>query len=94
MSGVQVRPLPKVQQVGLLEAGTVLIQYKGLRAGDVQRLEGLAGPDAVVAPAVELPNGDKVVATAWMHKLACDSVDVDAVKGFVAAHKGKGPGST
>jgi hypothetical protein len=93
VTGVQTDPIPKPVQVGLLEAGDVLIQHRAdLPAADRTKLEALAGDDVVVAPADELP--DDIVATAWVYKRSCSSADVPALQEFVAARAGKGPGST
>jgi hypothetical protein len=74
--------------VGLLEAGVVLLQYRGLDTGETARLAALAGPDVVVAPAPMLPAA--VVATAWRNKLTCTAVDTGPLSSFIADHAGKG----
>jgi hypothetical protein len=91
LSGVQDSPIAKPVQVGLLEAGKVIIQHRALPAADEQALAELAGPGVVVAPATELPA--PIVATAWLYKQQCDAVDTAALGAFVDAHAGKGPGS-
>lgn len=93
IAGAQKAPIPAVQQVGLLEAGTVLIQYKGLRSSDVQRIESLVGPDVVVAPAAKLPPKAEVVATAWLYKLSCSTLDIGALEQFISERKHHGPGT-
>jgi len=91
-SGVLDGPLSRPEQVGHLEAGGVLFQYRtDLPDDEVAALESLAGTDVVVAPNPELP--DPVVATAWTRKLACGTVDVDALRAFAETHLGEGPGS-
>jgi hypothetical protein len=91
ISGVQADPLPKPVQVGLLEDGTVLLQHRpDLAEGPLADLEALAGDHVVVAPNPDLP--DEVVATAWLYKRTCSEVDVDALREFVDARAGKGPG--
>jgi hypothetical protein len=83
-------PIPKPVQVAILEAGGVIIQYRGLPPAAVARLRELAGGDVRVAPAATLPA--PVVATAWTRKLTCSAVDVAALRRFAAAHAGRGPG--
>jgi hypothetical protein len=83
-------PLPRPIQVGLLEAGKVLLQHGDLPPAAQTSLESLASDGVVVAPNADLPA--PVVATAWLTKMTCTSVDVDALDAFIAAHAGKGPG--
>jgi hypothetical protein len=45
-----------------------------------------------VAPNPDLP--DPVVATAWVYKRSCGSVDSAALREFIRARRGKGPGTT
>jgi hypothetical protein len=93
VSGVQSEPLPKPIQVGLLEAGDVLLLHRpNLPAADRTKLEALARDGVIVAPATDLPA--PVVATAWVYKRSCSSVDVPALREFVTTRAGKGPGST
>jgi hypothetical protein len=79
-------------QVTLLEGGEVLLQYRprDLRPSARDSLERLANrlPNVTVAPNPDLPA--PVVATAWTYKQTCRGVDVDALRGFVRAHAGKG----
>jgi hypothetical protein len=84
--GVQTAPLARPVQVGILEEGGILLQYKDLSAQDRRRLERQAGGDVRVAPAPSLPA--PVVATAWRHKLVCQGLDVEALKAFVRAYAG------
>lgn len=91
ISGVSPRPISKPVQVGLLEAGKVLVQYRDLKAPDVTRLQALAGSNVVVAPAAELPGGERVVATAWTFKRSCGTLDSASLKRFVTDHAGHGP---
>jgi hypothetical protein len=93
VTGVQADPIPKPVQVGLLEAGDVLLQHRpDLPAAQRAELEALAGHGVVVAPAADLPAA--VVATAWVYKRTCSSVDPAALREFVTARQGKAPGST
>src|SRR4051794_5962386 len=49
-TGKLTTPIEPPVQVAMLEGGAVLVQYRGLRAADRARLEGLAGGDVTVAP--------------------------------------------
>lgn len=91
-SGVLDEPLSRPQQVGQLEAGAVLLQYRpDLDAGQRAELEALAGDRVVVAPNPDLPT--PVVATAWVRKMECRAVDAGALRAFAEAHVGQGPGT-
>lgn len=90
-SGVLDEPLTRAAQVGALEAGGILIQHRDLTDAEFEELAALAGEGIAVVPNPGLP--ERVVATAWLHKLSCDTVDVDALRGFAEAHLGQGPGS-
>ena len=89
ITGAQHEPLTEPVQVGLLEHGLVLIQWRDLEGDDRDAVEALAGGDVVVAPNPDLD--DAVVATAWTAKRSCESVDVDALSEFVTERRGKGP---
>jgi hypothetical protein len=90
VEGVVDEPLPRPIQVGVLEAGDVLLQHRpDLDADGLERLRALAGDRVVVAPNPDLP--DPVVATAWVHKRTCASVDLAALEDFVDERVGKGP---
>jgi drug/metabolite transporter (DMT)-like permease len=92
IDGVSDEPLSRPIQVGVLERGDVLLQHRPDLAGDaVADLEALAGEGVVVAPNPDLD--DPVVATAWVHRLACDEVDVEALQAFIDDRKGRGPGA-
>jgi drug/metabolite transporter (DMT)-like permease len=84
VTGVQTAPVARPVQVGILEQGGILLQYKGLSAEEQRRLERQAGGDVRVAPNPSLPA--PVVATAWRHKLTCQGLDVEALKAFVRAY--------
>ena len=86
VTGVSPSPLDRPTQVGILETGGVLLQYKGLSADDQRRLERQAGGDVRVAPNPSLPA--PVVATAWRHKMQCQALDVEAIKAFVRTYAG------
>lgn len=91
-TGVLDEPIDEPVQVALLEGGEVLLQYRPRDLGAAARddLERLANrlPNVTVAPNRDLPAA--VVATAWKYKQTCRGVDVDALRGFVRAHAGKG----
>jgi uncharacterized membrane protein len=90
IDGVSDAPLSRPVQVGLLEQGDVLIQHRpDLPEPEVEALVGLAGESVVVAPNADLP--DPIVATAWLHKVSCGTVDVSALQDFVDARRGRGP---
>lgn len=87
--GVQEGPLARPVQVAILEEGGVVVQHRGVAPGERRRLEVLAGDQVVVAPNPDLPAA--VVATAWRHRLVCRRVDEQALRSFIAEHRGKGP---
>lgn len=89
VSGALATSLPKPVQVGLLEGGNVLVQYRGLPKAKVRVLDGMAGPKTVVAPNPELERG-QVVLTSWLHKQTCSTVDPRAIRAFVTARAGRG----
>ncbi len=89
--GVLTQPLTRPLQVGALEAGLVLIQYRDLDSTDVEMLSKLAGDKVVVGPNPALPG--RLVATAWLNKQVCSAVDVPELRGFIRNHQGKGPGT-
>lgn len=91
IDGVVDRPLTRPVQVGILERGDVLVQHHPDLVPALQaELATLAGPGVVIAPNPDLPA--PVVATAWTHKRTCQAVDLDALRGFIDARRGKGPG--
>ena len=90
--GVVRDPLPRPIQVGILERGDVLLQHRpDLDDASRAQLEALAGPGVVVAPNPDLP--EPVVATAWLYKRTCGSVDVGALRELIDARLGRGPES-
>jgi hypothetical protein len=89
-AGVLDEPLNRPLQVGILERGDVLVQHDpDLDDEEVARLGALGGDGVVVAPNPDLPS--PVVATAWVYKRACDSVDTAALEEFIDERQGKGP---
>lgn len=90
VGGVLDAPLSKPVQVGVLERGDVVLQYRpDLDEADRAALEALAGPRVTVAPAPDLD--DPIVATAWIHKRTCAAFDRAALQEFVDERVGKGP---
>lgn len=84
-SGVT-EPLARPVQVGLLELGVVLLQFRPADTSPQEeaRLRELEGPRVVVAPNPELP--DPVVASAWLALQRCDRVDAAALSRFAHDH--------
>jgi drug/metabolite transporter (DMT)-like permease len=90
ITGAVDRPIARPIQVGILEAGHVLIQYRPDLAGpDVRALRGLARAEVVVAPNADLAK--PIVATAWVYKRSCTALDLAPLRAFIAARVGKGP---
>lgn len=96
VGGQRTEPVGRSEQVGLLEAGLVIVQHDGsLAEDDLAFVEGLADPEAVlVAPGADLPA--PIIATAWTRKLACSSTadgGEDALTDFVATQARQAPGT-
>jgi drug/metabolite transporter (DMT)-like permease len=89
--GVLSVPLARPAQVGALEAGVVLLQFRDLSDAEQQQLAQLVTDKVVVAPNAALP--DRVVATAWLFKQVCSKVDQASLRGFIRQHVGQGPGA-
>jgi hypothetical protein len=84
-------PVPKPSQVGILERGMVLVQYRpDLRPAERQQLLDLAGGMVAVAPNPQL--GQPVVASAWLYLLRCTAVDTGALRGFIDTRTSEAPG--
>ena len=92
--GVRSEPLRRSEQVGLLEAGVVLVQHRNLEPDALRTVEALgAGDGVLVVPKPELPA--PIVVTAWLNKLVCASLDPDAsaaIAAFADEHRGQAPG--
>lgn len=86
-AGAQTGPVPRPVQVAVLEGGGVMVQYGALDSSGRTELETLATAFVVVAPAEDLDDGE-VVATAWLQKLECSEVDVEALTVFIADRQG------
>jgi hypothetical protein len=90
VAGVVAEPLTRPVQVGILERGDVLIQHlPDLDDESRADLDALGGDRVVVAPNPDLPA--PVVATAWLFKRTCETVDTAALRDFVAERVGNGP---
>ena len=83
--GIVTKPLPLAVQVGALEAGDVLVQYKGAFPAELRN----PGDKVVVAPNETLSS--RVVITAWRWKMTCNAPDRAALRVFVTHHAAKGP---
>ena len=84
-------PIAPELQVGVLEEGRVLIQYRGLTSQEVTELESLNSTNALVARAASLPGDAKVVATAWVTHQKCRGLDLKSMREFSKDHANKGP---
>src|SRR4029077_220753 len=76
-AGALTQPLSRPSQVGALEAGIVLLQYRDLSADELGTLTSLVADKVVVAPNPSLPA--RVIATAWLYKQPCSGVDASAL---------------
>jgi drug/metabolite transporter (DMT)-like permease len=88
--GALTQPLSRPAQVGALEGGEVLLQYRDLSTSELDALTKLITDNVVVAPNPSLP--DQVVATAWLYKQTCAGVDTTVLRGFIRTRVGHGPG--
>lgn len=72
-------------QVSMLEGGDVLIQYRNQNVADRRAIERLTSNKHVTtAPNSRLTTN--VVATAWLYRMECSRVDVDALQTFIDTH--------
>ncbi len=84
-------PVPKPTQVGILERGMVLVQYRpDLPPAELQQLLGLGGGMVAVAPNPQL--AQPVVASAWLYLLRCAAVDTGALRDFIDTRTREAPG--
>jgi drug/metabolite transporter (DMT)-like permease len=81
-------PLAPQFQVQLLERGEVLFSYGDLDANERGELEALAGNGVTVLPDPSAP--DRVVATAWVHKMLCGGVNPAELRRFAEEWGGRG----
>jgi hypothetical protein len=82
--------IDKPTQVGILESGVVLVQYRddAARSQLAALARGQKGR-VTVAPNHALPS--KIVATAWLFKMKCKAFDAADLRSFVNAHTQKAP---
>jgi drug/metabolite transporter (DMT)-like permease len=73
-------PLAPQFQVQLLERGEVLFAYRDLTSSERAGVEALAGAGVTVLPDASAP--DRVVATAWVHKMLCGGVNEVELRRF------------
>jgi hypothetical protein len=83
--GLVDRALLPAEQVTVLEAGDVLVQYR--EAADAAAARALSQTGVTIAPNVTLTK--RVVATAWTYKLECSGVDQPSLQRFIASHRGQ-----
>ena len=83
--GLVDRQLLPAEQVTILEAGDVLVQYRD--AADAGAVQTLRQTSVTIAPNSTLKK--RVVATAWTYKLECATIDESSLQKFIAAHKGQ-----
>jgi len=82
------RVLSPAEQIGVLESGDVLVQYRSGDVSDAALADLLAAvPDrAHIAPNPALPA--TVVFTARLVKQTCSALDMDALTRFITDHAG------
>lgn len=92
-------PLPEPAQVSVLEAGGVVVTYRGIGEGPRLRLEQHVQQHhegtVAVTPYDQLDPG-QVAFTAWGTLRRCDGLDLAALDAFTAAHAAEdadGPGT-
>lgn len=87
LSGAVDQPLTRPVQVGQLEIGKILIQYRDEL--DAETIDELVGLDAevIVAPNADLR--EPIVATAWGNKLECSEVELADLRDFVDTFAGR-----
>ena len=88
IAGVQFEPLPAPIQVGILESGGVLIQYRDT-IDQLEHLDQLATDTVIVAPNPSL--GAPIVITAWLHKMECTTVNIEELDRFIGSNGNRGP---
>jgi len=86
-------PLPEPAQVAVLEAGAVVVTYRGLAPDERGRLEQVAQLDhpgrVTVTPYDRLAEGE-VAFTAWGTLQRCRGLDTEALAAFVATYAAPG----
>lgn len=88
--GVRDTPVPVAEQVAALAAGVVVVQNRDGDDADVL-VDGLDVDSGMVLVAPNPALDARVVATAWEHRLAQDTVDLQRLRAFVTAYGGLGP---
>ena len=83
IEGPATEPIAPQLQVGMLEAGRVMIQYSDITDTEIAELEALNSTDVLVAPGKNLPGDTKVAATAWTKHQNCTAVDIDVLDKFI-----------
>lgn len=86
LDGPLSEPLPPLTQVGVLEQGRVLVQYRNLDAADTKAIRALNSDQILTAPNPDLPGSSRVVVTAWLVKMQCSAFDAAAIEAFATAH--------
>ena len=90
--GARSEPISRPQQVGLLEKGQVVVQYRP-SPGAAEALASLTADARVtLAPAPDL--GPAVAATAWTWGIECSTTSAtsaSALRRFITTHAGHGP---
>ena len=85
LRGVVDKALHPAEQVTVLEAGDVLVQYRD--AADAAAARALSQTGVTIAPNATLTK--RIVATAWTYKLECNGVDQPSLQRFIDSHKGQ-----
>jgi len=85
-TGVLDETLARGVQIGVLEAGGVIIHHNGLDDDSIAALASLADTEGVSLMANEVVPDGGVIATAWLHKVTCDGAEPDAVQAFIDGH--------
>ena len=85
IAGIQIEPLPAPIQVGILESGRVLIQYRDT----IDQVQELATDTVIVAPNASI--GAPIVITAWLHKMECTTVNIEELERFIGTNRNQGP---
>ena len=83
--GLVARELLPAEQVTILEAGDVLVQYRD--PADAKAVQAMRQTWVTIAPNTTLKK--RIVATAWTYKLECGGVDEPSLEKFIASHKGQ-----
>ncbi len=84
-TGVLDTTLDRPVQIGVMEAGGVIIHHNGLTDEEAALLVPLTETESVSLMSNDVLEPGQVVATAWLHKITCDGADPEAISEFVAA---------